>query len=512
MRFIIIFCIPMCIQAQIIINEFMPYPHAGNPEWIELHNPDSIHSFTSDFLWIEDANSRSRIEDVIIPPLGYIVICRDTGLLQNTIGLINCPMIQSSLPTLNNTGDKIKIRNHDSILIDSITYVFKKEFRGKSLERFGNAFHMDSLAISLNPKGNTCGYINACNPQDDDLVISSIDGDNDAIVIMLHNNGNTILHDITISIVSDNSLIQEQIPSLAINAYQKIRISLGDMHISHGMNHLVIQSMHAFDDPRIYNNNGQYSWYQSFPKRSIIINEMNVTEHVFPEYIELRIMDKQLMLSEGYACIIGKDTIDIAMEESSEYILLTKELSAQISSLVPMIFVQGLSISNAGTTITIIDPNGIVIDSVNYTPFIDQFSSYIPTHSLEYIDSLNGGAWFVSTHEQGGTPGFSNSRIIALQKRESDFRLKKCHNQYTNCHEIQIEHPFTIGVYSCDVYTLDGLFITSIIKDKLISGESICSIPESSELSSSVYLLLHTVRNFHGSEILEGITPFIKRK
>lgn len=508
--FILLLCIPACIHAQIIISEFMPYPHAGYPEWIELHNPDSVFPFSST-IWIEDATSRSRIENISIPALGYLVICRDTVLLHSTIGLIDCPMVQSSLPTLNNSSDKIKIRNHDSILIDSIAYVFKKEFRGKSMERFGNSQKQDSLSISLNPKGNTCGFINACNPMDDDLVIESIVGDTTAIIITLHNNGHAILRDIKITIFAGISMIQKQIVELQRNEHQAIKCFLNDIQISKGMNHITIQSMHALEDPRTYNNNGQFFFYQSFPPKSIIINEINVTDNNFPEYVELRILDKNLVLSEGYACIIGKDTIDIAMEDSLEYILLTKESSAFITSNACMIYSQGLSISNAGTTIQIIDPNGLVLDSIDYAPLINQFSAYIPKHSLEFIDSLNGGTWFVSTHEQGGTPGFMNSKISTLRERKSEFRLQTCTHQFTNCQEVYIQHPFTIGVYSCDIFTLDGLFVTSIIMDKLISGESICTLPESNEISPSVYILLHTIRDFYGTEIIQGVSPFIKR-
>ncbi len=511
MRFIIIIFIPACIHAQIIISEFMPYPHAGQPEWIELHNLDSIYSFTAQHIWIEDASSRTRIENISIPPLGFLVICRDTMLLHNSIGLIDCPILQFSLPTLNNASDKIKIRNQDSILFDSIAYVFKKEFRGKSMERYTFSQKQDSLCISLNPKGNTCGFTNACNPLNNDLLIESIIGDTEAIIITIHNNGHTILRDITIRIISDTSLIQKQITELKRGENQAIKIYVHDIQFTKGMNQISIESMHALEDPRTYNNNGQFFFYHSYPKRSIIINEINVTENNYPEFVELRILDNSLVLSEGYACIIGRDTIDISMEESTEYVILTKEISEHISASTNIIYSKGLTISNAGTIIQILDPNGLVLDSIDYAPLINQYGEYIPTHSLEFIESLNDGTWFVSTHEQGATPGFMNSKIIHKPENKSVFRIDKCSQRFTNCKEIYIEHPFTIGIYSCDVYTLDGVFVISLIMDKLISGEYICPLPESNELSPSIYVLLHTIRDYYGSDTLQGVSTFIKR-
>lgn len=511
MKFFIYLLVPVCIQAQIIINEFMPYPQTGNLEWIELHNPDSLFAFTSSMIWIEDATSKSRIENVHIPPLGYLIICRDTTLLKHTIGFVSCQLRQSSLPTLNNTYDKIKIRNQDSIIIDSIAYVFKKEFRGKSMERYEISRKKDSLTISISPTGHTCGFINACNPQDHDLLIESIIGQNDEISITLYNNGNSMLHDLSIIIITDSSRNQKYIPTLESKGRVKLNISMNDIHLSRGLNEIYLESIHSEQDPRPYNNNGIFSHYQSFPKRSIIINEINAFEHTYQEYVELRIMDSSLLLIDGYACIIGTDTIALQVEEASEYVLLTKDNKWSIPSNATKVFHQGLALSNSGSIIQIIDPNGFVIDSIDYTPHIKQYGNYLSNHSLEYIESLDGGNWFISLIEHGGSPGEPNSRINQRERKGSAFRLMKCTHRNTDCKEIHIIHPFTIGIYSCDMYTLDGFHVQSIIVEKLISGDDIYSLPVIVDISPSAYILVHTIRNYFGTDTLREITPFIKR-
>ena len=510
MIFFIFFFIPSCIEAQIIINEFLPYPQSGYPEWIELHNPDSIFTFSTPMIWIEDASNRSRIEQIDIPPLGYLILCRDTALLKRTIGPIFCQLKQSSLPTLNNTSDKIKIRNQDSILIDSIFYLFRKEFRGKSMERYDINIIRDSLLLSQDPKGHTCGFMNACNPQDNDLVIESIQSRNKSIDIMLLNNGGRIIHDISI-IISSDSIIKLVISKLEPKERSTLNIPINDNFLSKGMNHMNIESTHSDSDPRPYNNNGIFSHYRSFPRKSIMINEINVFEHVFPEYIEFRIMDTTLSLSDGYACILGNDTIDLQVEEFSEYVLMTKHDNWNIPSNISTLYHSGLAISNSGSIIQIIDPNGFVIDSIDYTHYINQYSSYMTNHSLEYIDSLHGGSWFVSTSEHGGTPGEINSRLIKIQDRQREFRLQKCRSQFSDCEEVQILHPFTIGIYSCDLYSLDGFYIKSIIMDKLISGEETYTLPDLAEITPSAYVLMHIVRDYYGTEIIRGISTFIKR-
>jgi len=85
MKIIIVFLIPFIANSQIIINEFMPYPLSGNPEWLELYNPDSINTWSIAALWIEDATNRIKIENIDIPPKKYLIITRDTNTLKNSI-------------------------------------------------------------------------------------------------------------------------------------------------------------------------------------------------------------------------------------------------------------------------------------------------------------------------------------------------------------------------------------------------------------------------------------------
>ena len=67
MKIIIVFLFPFIANSQIIINEFMPNPLSGNPEWIEFHNTDSANTFSIELLWIEDATNRVKVENIVIP-------------------------------------------------------------------------------------------------------------------------------------------------------------------------------------------------------------------------------------------------------------------------------------------------------------------------------------------------------------------------------------------------------------------------------------------------------------
>jgi hypothetical protein len=510
MKIIIVFLIPFIANSQIIINEFMPYPLSGNPEWLELYNPDSINTWSIAALWIEDATNRIKIENIDIPPKKYLIITRDTNTLKNSINPIQCLLRQAVLPTLNNSKDKIILRNQDSTIIDSIAYTISKEQKGKSLERYKNSTSSNDLITTIHPNGHTCGFINSILPLDNDLQIRSIFINDDSIYFRLYNNGNIPIQDIQIIVSKGTSNVKSYLDILKTDQLSEIGISVSELQISKGMNQISIISSHLLEDPRLYNNNGVFEYYQSFPNRSIIINEINVHDNYFPEFIEIRILDKSINLQDGYTCIIGRDTIDLSLEDNLEYVLITKEPDTRLLEH-SCIYDNSFSLSSEGIRIQIIDPNGLIIDSINYDYLIHKYSSYLPNASFEYSDSLNGGTWFISMNELGGTPGKMNSPIHSSNTKDITIEYEGCNGTYMNCQHIRIKQPFTIGIYSCDVYTLDGFFISSIFVDKLIPTETVFPFYDMIYLPSSAYILVHRIKDYQGIDSISKITPFIKR-
>jgi len=510
MKIIIVFLIPFIANSQIIINEFMPYPLSGNPEWLELYNPDSINTWSIAALWIEDATNRIKIENIDIPPNKYLIITRDTNTLKNSVNPIQCLLRQAVLPTLNNSKDKIILRNQDSTVIDSIAYTISKEQKGKSLERYKNSTSSNDLITTIHPNGHTCGFINSILPLDNDLQLRSIFINDDSIYFRLYNNGNIPIQDIQIIVSTGTSNVKSYLDILMTHQISEIGISVSELQISKGMNQISITSSHLLEDPRLYNNNGVFEYYQSFPNRSIIINEINVHDNYFPEFIEIRILDKSINLQDGYTCIIGRDTIDLSLEDNSEYVLITKEPDTRLLEH-SCIYDNSFSLSSEGIRIQIIDPNGLIIDSINYDYLILKYSSYLPNASFEYSDSLNGGTWFISMNELGGTPGKMNSPIHSSNTKDITIEYEGCNGTYMNCQHIRIKQPFTIGIYSCDVYTLDGFFISSIFVDKLIPTETVFPFYDMIDLPSSAYILVHRIKDYQGIDSISKITPFIKR-
>jgi hypothetical protein len=114
-------------------------------------------------------------------------------------------------------------------------------------------------------------------------------------------------------------------------------------------------------------------------------------------------------------------------------------------------------------------------------------------------------------NELGGTPGKLNSPIQSSNTKDITIEYEGCNGIYMNCQQIRIKQPFTIGIYSCDVYTLDGFFISSIFVDKLIPTETVFPFFDMIDLPSSAYILVHRIKDYQGIDSISKITPFIKR-
>ena len=134
-------CISRCQPNEVVINEIMYAPLAGETEWIELFNPrtESIDLMG----WtIEDADStRPRVlatYSIVLKTEAYVCIVQDSSDFLTFFPHVSCPILHptNGWPRLNNTGDRIVLRDSHGEIIDKVEY--EKQWggsRGNSLER-----------------------------------------------------------------------------------------------------------------------------------------------------------------------------------------------------------------------------------------------------------------------------------------------------------------------------------------------------------------------------------------
>ena len=121
-------------SEQVFITEFMFDPPESVPEYIELYNlgPDAID--LGNWRLSDSNNGEAIISDsqLIVPPDRYIILTSEVITEWNSTQKV---AMHSRFPSLNNSGDQIKIYNSDGVLMDSLRYSSELGGRGIALER-----------------------------------------------------------------------------------------------------------------------------------------------------------------------------------------------------------------------------------------------------------------------------------------------------------------------------------------------------------------------------------------
>jgi hypothetical protein len=108
---------------QVIINEFIPNPNPPvntlpNAEFVELYNRTPFSVNLSGFT-LSDRTATAQIGNLIIPPDTFVILCPNSAVpLFQPFGLTH----GISLPSLNNDGDDIILKNSAGEIIDELSY------------------------------------------------------------------------------------------------------------------------------------------------------------------------------------------------------------------------------------------------------------------------------------------------------------------------------------------------------------------------------------------------------
>jgi hypothetical protein len=156
------------------INEILYNPATDNQEWIELYIPPFVSA--NNELTITDAANNSV--QITLPTLcpEYLVLCRDQVAL--LLRYPNCPadnVLQvSSLPSLNNEGDILILKDSFGTVLDSISYTGVTNKKDYSLERQIAADSSVSWHYCYAAAKGTPGLINSIAPPAPSLSLGKV--------------------------------------------------------------------------------------------------------------------------------------------------------------------------------------------------------------------------------------------------------------------------------------------------------------------------------------------------
>ena len=184
----------------VIINEILADPTPQNDlpeaEYVELFNKSDI-IFDLDKWTFCDASQCGELPSILLFPDQHVVLCSEEDIdkfssIEGVIGL-------SLWPTLNNSGDQLKIRDNNGLRIDSVNYS-DRWFKSSSKREGGWSLELidpDNFCSDENnwidseePRGGTPGLINSVRSSKPDLagpeILQVLGVSPDSIVVMFN--------------------------------------------------------------------------------------------------------------------------------------------------------------------------------------------------------------------------------------------------------------------------------------------------------------------------------------
>ena len=424
------------IFGEICINEIKYKPMPGEPEWLEIFNNSDSTNFNLREWRITDSVSSKMIteENFVINSHEFVILSSDDAITD--FYEINSRIIYVALPSLNNSGDKLKLFDAYGNVQDSVEYseTWNNSGNFSSLEKIrsdGTSNDSTNWKGSCNPNTATPGEINCVSPKKFDIAVEKINFSDEHTLI----NSNVSISATVKNLGSENAYFDlllyydengdslaetlvAEIPTL-LTAHDSAEIDLIDNVLLDCDKLFEVVANYEYDQD-LSNNEKARRIYPSYPRRSIIVNEvlfnpqdgecewvelMNnssltinlknwTIEDLFNNPTEKLISKRNYRLSPDCKLVIARDSsfLDFHSEEPENFILLDLP-----------------NLNNTSDGIVLKDGNASIIDSLLY------FGRWLEINkrSLERIfatgetnDSTN---WSSSVDAEFSTPGRKNS-------------------------------------------------------------------------------------------------------
>jgi hypothetical protein len=447
----------------IIINEIMPDPHPGEPEWLELFLSGEETIGLADYI-IENRHTKISFKEYhridSVHGREYIIVTRDTVTLKKFYALPGRVCIQLPLPEhfFTNTEGQVLLRDPNGRTTDSVFYGSGwGQGRGVSLERINPFRAPDSSnwSSSHDPEGGSPWERNSISQKDKDIGIenfySEISGTGSGMMVYfrgtLVNRGLYDVDNITIRfyedsnsdslLSSDEYLISHHVERLSVGMVQDIQF--GPIYKKSGIRRYALTVSYPGSEdmaPDIFWN----TFTSAYPQNILVINEIMFSPHEGEaEYIEVfNTSDQDIELG-------GWMISDVASSGRSTNRTFTIPISKVISSKGFFVIISdssffstyGISreelsvageshvlLNNDGDNIVLMDPSSARIDSVRFSPLWHHPDQTVTRGiALERIHPLKSGLdrynWTSSTAPTGGTPGRQNSVYLVSEPQSS---------------------------------------------------------------------------------------------
>ncbi|MGE3799835.1 MAG: lamin tail domain-containing protein [Candidatus Kapaibacterium sp.] len=425
----VLLALPVTLRAQVVVNEVMYTPNSPEPEWIELFNPTQLPVDLTGWTIQDRTSSRPSIPAATILPQGFLLLTRDSTALRS-VRSFQSPVVQISIPALNNGGDDVILRDADGKTIDSLSYASSwGGTGGLSLERIeeGSATNNpDSWGSSVDGSGGTPGRRNSLAPAEFDLQIltAQFDPDRKEAKVVIVNLGKeaSFLSTAALYYDANNDSIgtpNEQqsgrsIPSIEPGDSSTVFLSWNRVLTVMGEQGLVV-----VDNPneeRPTDNSRLILIREKFVDTGVIVNEVMYTPgNAEPEWVEL--FNRGIFPVDLQNWILhdrssARPRLPSSTLLPGAYVVVAGDTSAlrklyDIPSQV--IEVDLPAFNNSGDDIVLRNPFGRAVDSLHYFGSWGGETGRSLERRLPTLVSDDPLSWETSIDPSGGTPGRENS-------------------------------------------------------------------------------------------------------
>lgn len=423
----------------VVINEIMPDPDPvvglPNVEFVELFNRTAFPISLSGWKF-SDRSSSTTLPNMIIPGNGYVVIVRkDSSAFFKSIGAMVAEV--SSLPSLNNSGDSISLRDGAGKIIHSLVYsdswygddVKKQGGYTLELRNPNNPCAAEGNWIASNDEsGGTPGRINSV--YEPDLALDFRAGN--ALFVSL--NSIKVSFTQTADAFSASNVLNYSVDNGIGNPQSVLFDSIANNAVTLFFNQ-------NFDTTKIYNlsvsnikncvsNDASTTTLTlAFPqianRYDVVITEIMAdpdppVELPNREYLEIFNRSNKAISIKNW--LLGKVSTktdaklpDVLLMPNSYLLLCGTSAVGEFSNFTYPIGVSSFpSLTNSGDAIYLKDAQGNLIHFVEYSDtWYGNSSKKNGGWSLEMIDTETPCAgsynWTASVNPNGGTPGLKNS-------------------------------------------------------------------------------------------------------
>ncbi|MBS1561469.1 MAG: lamin tail domain-containing protein [Bacteroidetes bacterium] len=424
--------------AQVEINELHPTPVAGEPEWVEIVNVSTKNVRLRDW-WLCDARTCVRLDDVSLAPHAYAVITRDTAALREVRTLdVDVVLIEVRAPSLNNTTDKIVLRDADSVRVDSVAYTMAWGRKGISLERSLDADRQTRWMASASADSATCGYLNSTVRLQRDLRIADlrIDAHAMSVDVVIENYGLQAMPSVMCTCTSNGRVVRRQrIDALPSDGSAVIRLPAVDLRADTARDSVDVKAVLDVEDDRAANDVRRRTIVLPPVIGSIAINE--VLFDPLPQqcdYVEIYNGTGRPVDLEGWMICDagtegGRDTLVV-----SETVIVPADSCGVIavdtvvhgmqtddawSRTFPHRRAVSFNLNASGDDVVLLNPSGFVIDSVRvdaawHSPILASRKGVALERLSPMLTSTSAASWTSSAAQRGGTPGTKNSISVRV--------------------------------------------------------------------------------------------------